>query len=46
VLKAQTRSYNRAFLWSGVTNTLFLEFLAEYFPGALAGAAKAAEAFA
>jgi hypothetical protein len=33
-------------LWSGVTNTLFLEFLAENFPGALDGAAKAAEAFA
>jgi len=44
--KAQARSYNRAFLWSGVTNTLFLEFLAEHFPGALAGAAQAAEAFA
>lgn len=44
--EAQRRSYNRAFLWSGVTNTLFLEFLAEYFPNALEGAAKAAEAFA
>jgi hypothetical protein len=44
--KAQTRSYNRAFLWSGVTNSLFLEFLAEHFPSALGGAAKAAEAFA
>ena len=43
---AQRRSYNRAFLWSGVTNTMFLEFLAEYFPSALAGAASAAEAFA
>jgi hypothetical protein len=43
---AQRRSYNRAFLWSGVTNTMFLEFLAEHFPGALEGAAKAAEAFA
>jgi hypothetical protein len=43
---AQKRSYNRAFLWSGVTNTMFLEFLAEYFPNALAGAAQAAEAFA
>jgi hypothetical protein len=46
VEKAQIRSYQRAFLWSGVTNTLFLEFLAENFPGALAGAAQAAEAFA
>jgi hypothetical protein len=44
--KAQTRSYHRAFLWSGVTNTIFLEFLAEHFPAALPGAAKAAEAFA
>jgi len=44
--KAQARSYHRAFLRSGVTNTLFLEFLAENFPGALEGAAKAAEAFA
>jgi hypothetical protein len=43
---AQRRSYNRAFLWSGVTNTLFLEFLAEHFPNALEGAAKAAEVFA
>ena len=43
---AQRRSYNRAFLWSGVTNTLFLEFLAEHFPNALQGAAQAAEAFA
>jgi hypothetical protein len=45
-LKLQTRSYHRAFLWSGVTNTLFLEYLAENFPSALAGAAQAAEAFA
>jgi hypothetical protein len=44
--KAQTRGYQRAFLWSGVTNTSFLEFLAEHFPAALPGAAKAAEAFA
>jgi hypothetical protein len=43
---AQRRSYNRAFLWSGVTNTLFLEFLAEHFPSALEGAAAAATAFA
>jgi hypothetical protein len=39
-------SYNRAFLWSGVTNTLFLEFLAEHYPGALDRAAQAAQAFA
>ena len=44
--QAQTRSYQRAFLWCGVTNTAFLEFLAEHFPAALPGAAKAAEAFA
>lgn len=46
VESAQRRSYNRAFLWSGVTNTLFLEFLAEHFPNALGGAAQAAEAYA
>jgi hypothetical protein len=43
---AQARSYNRAFLWSGVTNTVFLEFLAEHFPTALEPAAAAAKAFA
>src|SRR5688500_18087694 len=42
----QRRSYNRAFLGAGVTNPMFLEFLGEHFPGALPGAAKAAEAFA
>lgn len=46
IAAAQRRSYNRAFLWSGVTNTLFLEFLAEHFPNALAGAAQAAQVFA
>jgi len=46
VESAQRRSYNRAFLWSGVTNTVFLEFLAEHFPAALAPAAAAAAAFA
>jgi P-aminobenzoate N-oxygenase AurF len=46
VEKAQTRSYQRAFLHSGVTNSVFLEFLAEHFPAALPGAAQAAEAFA
>jgi hypothetical protein len=44
--KSQGRCYQRAFLWYGVTNNLFLEFLAEHFPAALPGAAKAAEAFA
>ena len=43
---AQRRSYHKAFLGSGVTNAVFLEFLAEHFPNALPGAAKAAEAFA
>lgn len=43
---AQRRSYNRAFLWSGVTNSAFLEFLAEHFPNALERAAQAAETFA
>lgn len=46
VEEAQRRSYHRAFLGSGVTNAVFLEFLAEHFPNALPGAAKAAEAFA
>jgi hypothetical protein len=46
IARAQTRSYHRAFLRSGVTNSAFLEFLAEHFPAALSGAAKAAEAFA
>jgi hypothetical protein len=44
--KLQGRTYQRAFLWCGVTNSLFLEYLAENFPSALAGAAQAAEAFA
>jgi len=43
---AQKKSYNRTFLWSGVTNPTFLEFLGEHFPAALAGAKQAAEAFA
>jgi hypothetical protein len=43
---AQRKSYHRTFLGSGVTNTTFLEFLAEHFPGALPGAAQAAAAFA
>jgi hypothetical protein len=46
VEEAQRRSYHKAFLGSGVTNAVFLEFLAEHFPNALPGAAKAAEAFA
>jgi hypothetical protein len=43
---AQRRAYHRAFLYDGVTNTLFLEFLAENFPAALEGASAAARAFA
>lgn len=43
---AQRKSYHRAFLRSGVTNSVFLEFLAEHFPAALAPAAEAAAAFA
>lgn len=43
---AQRRAYHRAFLYDGVTNTLFLEFLAENFPGALERANQAARAFA
>ncbi len=46
IAAVQSRAYQRAFLWSGVTNTAFLEFLAEWFPGALDGAAKAAQVFA
>lgn len=46
IAAAQQRSYNRAFLWSGVTNAMFLDFLGEYFPNALPGAAQAAQAFA
>jgi hypothetical protein len=45
-VKLQTRSYQRAFLWSGVTNAMFLDYLGQHFPGALAGAKQAAEAFA
>ena len=43
---AQRRSYHRAFLYDGVTNPAFLEFLGEHFPGAVAGAQAAAKLFA
>ncbi len=43
---AQRRAYHRAFLYDGVTNPQFLEFLAEHFPGALEGVQAAARAFA
>lgn len=43
---AQRRAYQRAFLYDGVTNKQFLEFLGEYFPEALGRAAEAARAFA
>jgi hypothetical protein len=43
---AQTKSYVHAFLRSGVTNSIFLEFLAEHFPAALERAHQAAEAMA
>jgi hypothetical protein len=43
---AQRKTYHRTFLRSGVTNSMFLEFLAEHFPAALPGCAQAAEAFA
>jgi len=43
---AQRRAYHRAFLYDGVTNPQFLEFLAEHFPGALEGVQAAAQAFA
>ena len=39
---AQRRGYQRAFLWYGLTNSMFLEFLAEYFPEALPRAAQTA----
>jgi hypothetical protein len=46
VEQAQTKSYHRAFLGSGVTNPSFLEFVAQHFPAALPGCKQAAEAFA
>jgi hypothetical protein len=42
----QRRSYQRAFLWYGFTNTLFQEFLAEHFPHALPRAVQFAEQLA
>ena len=43
---AERRAYHRAFLYDGVTNPQFLEFLGEHFPGALEGVKAAAQAFA
>jgi hypothetical protein len=46
IVDRQRRSYQRAFLWAGVTSKPFLEFLTEHFPEALPGAAQAARTFA
>lgn len=46
VEEAQKRSYQRSFLWYGVTHKQFLGVLSEHFPAALAGAGEAAAAFA
>jgi hypothetical protein len=40
--RSQRRGYHRAFLWYGFKNSLFQEFLAEYFPHALSRAEHAA----
>jgi hypothetical protein len=42
---AQTRSYHRAFLWYGLTNSLFLEYLAERFPNLLSQTTGLSEQF-
>lgn len=42
---AQTRSYYRAFLWYGLTNSLFQEYLAERFPSLLAQCGELAARF-
>lgn len=42
---AQTRSYHRAFLWYGLTNAQFLEYLGDRFPTLRAQAAELAERF-
>lgn len=43
---AQRRAYHRAFLFDGLTNTVFLEFLAEHFPAALARAQQVSALYA
>ncbi len=43
--EAQTRSYYRAFLWYGLTNSLFLEYLADRFPTLLAQTSMLAAQF-
>ncbi len=42
---SQTRSYYRAFLWYGLTNSLFLEYLADRFPSLLAQTSSLASQF-
>lgn len=42
---AQTRSYHRAFLWYGLTNAQFLEYLSDRFPTLRAQAADLAERY-
>lgn len=42
----QRRGYQRAFLFDGLTNTLFLEFLAEHFSSALSRAHQASALYA
>lgn len=42
---AQTRSYHRAFLWYGLTNAQFLEYLSDRFPTLRAKATDLAERF-
>lgn len=44
--EAGRRSYQRAFLWDGLTNTMFLEFLGQQFPTALERANQAAALYA
>lgn len=43
---AGRRSYHRAFLWDGLTNALFLEFLTAHFPTAMDRARQAAAQYA
>ncbi len=43
---AQRRNYQRAFLWYGLTNTTFLEYLGQHFPQAVERAARLAKQLA
>jgi hypothetical protein len=43
---AQRHAYHRSFLYDGLTNSLFLEFLAEHFPTAVERATKTGEQYA